>query len=249
MYLAITPNPFRNDDERDRIFDVKGQPVLYQKIGDGRESRVEGYRTENPNFAAAVSHGQLPILKDGNENVIRHRPGKEEEKSTYKENEYQEGSLPKKGDIEFRKYTARTQAELDERKIKNKPWTHEEMEKNAREKLKHIKNHKAGDKTSEWYKLEMESQKMCNIKNIKSADSYVFDGGMPLENDADSVVLPSDDQNPAGEDSAGEDSAGEDSAGEGPAGEDSGDEKWEDSNPDDESWNDSGDSSYYPSSN
>jgi hypothetical protein len=95
----------------------------------------------------------------------------------------------------------------------------------------------------------MESQKMCNIKNIKSADSYVFDGGMPLENDADSVVLPSDDQNPAGEDSAGEDSAGEDSAGEGPAGEDSGDEKWEDSNPDDESWNDSGDSSYYPSSN
>ncbi|CAG9997428.1 unnamed protein product [Clonostachys byssicola] len=125
------------------------------------------------------------------------------------------------GDTEFRKYTARTRQELDKLGIQEKEWTHDEMEHNAREKLKHIKNHMAGDDTSEWHKLEMESQRMCNIENVKSAASYVFDGGMPLENDADSVVLPSDDQKPADESPAGKSLADEGPAGEGPTNEDS----------------------------
>lgn len=90
--------------------------------------------------------------------------------------------------------------------------------------MKHFKNHKAGDTTSKWYELEKESQKFCKVEQVKKTHSIVFDGGMPLEHDADSVVLEPSGRNPARKGPAGE----------GPAGENPGDESSEDESSEDE---------------
>ncbi|CAG9999679.1 unnamed protein product [Clonostachys byssicola] len=104
MYVNISPNPFR--------VDPNNLPASYaRKVGDGTDvpetsedssatkkgkTRLDAYKTDNPDFAAAFSYGQQSKFHDGER---YYRPGEYEEASTT-------GHTSNAGDREWHLFTA-----------------------------------------------------------------------------------------------------------------------------------------------
>ncbi|KAK7228582.1 hypothetical protein V2G26_000752 [Clonostachys chloroleuca] len=104
MYVNISPNPFRVDPNN---FSTS----YSRKVGDGTDvpepkdpsgatkkgtTRLDAYKTENPDFAIAFSHGQHSKFDDLQRT---YRPGELEEASAT-------GHTSNTGDREWHKFTA-----------------------------------------------------------------------------------------------------------------------------------------------